>query len=550
MLLWAAMAIGVAVLPTPGAAATTSALDGALGAYAGPADPSGVHHFDQQIGMTTSWAMDFLDGTTWSTITSPSWFTSHWAHAGYRMVWAVPMLPCRSAPGSHADTCTKSRYTLAEGASGRFDHEFVTLARRLVAAGQGGAVIRLGWELNGNWFPWSVGTNGNAAHNFVLYWRNIVTAMRSVKGASFKFEWNPILGTPVWHAIAPTASYPGDAYVDYIGEDVYDQTSCIDAPVGQCTSAQSRWDWFLREPFGLNWAATFARQHGKQLALPEWGLWPASSDGGGDNQLFITNMIDWIESSGVAIATYFDYGTDRLSEYPKSLKTFRRDLSDAPSTATTGHGTAGAGTVGIVATSTVNDDWSTTASLRLPASCASGDVAYVGVSTYSTATVTAPSGWKTIDDRTETGGVQLGVFRKVLEGQRRSSVTVPLSTHVQVSAALVCLRGVDTASPEGVVGSTESGSGQQVGIGALTMAHAVNYVLAFVASARSGSPKATFSPPLTSVADAAEGTGRTTYTACAIGGASVPAAGATGGYAATYPAANSWLSLAVGVRAA
>lgn len=320
-----AVAAGAGAVATTRSAAQVSGLRGVLGAYVGASDPAGVQRFDQQIGTTTAWAMDFLDGTSWSTIDDPSWYLSNWRGSGYHMVWAVPMLPCRS---EHA--CARSRFTLAEGARGTFDHYFATLARRLVAGGQGGAVIRLGWEFNGNWFPWEV-TDTAQARSFVAYWRHIVDAMRSVPGSSFRFEWNPMIGTPVWHAVDPTLAYPGNAYVDYVGLDAYDQTSCIDSPPGQCASAAGRWQWFLTEPHGLRWAAAFAQRHHERLALPEWGLWPKSARGGGDDPYYVTHLLSWARSNHVAIATYFDHGADGISAYPAALAAFRRAVG-APTT--------------------------------------------------------------------------------------------------------------------------------------------------------------------------------------------------------------------------
>ena len=55
-------------------------------------------------------------------------------------MYSVPLLP-------------KDGSTLAAGASGAYDAHFETMARELVAQGQGDAIIRLGWEFNGSWYP-------------------------------------------------------------------------------------------------------------------------------------------------------------------------------------------------------------------------------------------------------------------------------------------------------------------------------------------------------------------------------------------------------------
>jgi hypothetical protein len=45
--------------------------------------------------------------------------------------------------------------TLVEGAKGSYNATFARLAQRFVDHGQDNAIIRLGWEFNGNWYSWS-----------------------------------------------------------------------------------------------------------------------------------------------------------------------------------------------------------------------------------------------------------------------------------------------------------------------------------------------------------------------------------------------------------
>ena len=45
--------------------------------------------------------MDFLDGTSWSTITQPTYPYKTWKGAGYTMIWGVDMLPNSYSPNSN-----------------------------------------------------------------------------------------------------------------------------------------------------------------------------------------------------------------------------------------------------------------------------------------------------------------------------------------------------------------------------------------------------------------------------------------------------------------
>ena len=75
------------------------------------------------------------------------WMLDPWASwvratAGRRLLISVPMLNQASSG------------KLADGANGAFDGYFATLAQEIADTGLGEAIIRLGWEANGDWFAW------------------------------------------------------------------------------------------------------------------------------------------------------------------------------------------------------------------------------------------------------------------------------------------------------------------------------------------------------------------------------------------------------------
>jgi Glycosyl hydrolase family 26 len=292
--------------PSSASTTTTSSSAGArtaanaLGVPAGPGNVAGANAFAQASGRPVTYAMDFFIGNSWSTIQSPQSVLAAWYGRGYSMIWGVPMLP-------------KSGASLATGATGAYNRHYATLARAMVAAGQGSSIIRLGWEFNGIWFPW--GAKGQSSQ-FVAYWRQIVKTMRSVPGAHFTFEWNPTRGDLGVGNLA--AFYPGNAWVDYIGLDVFD------VEWQSYPGAKAEFAHIEAGPYGLNWLNTFSKQHKKPMVFPEWGLgWGQSHHGaaltgsgavgGGDNQVFITNMSRWFATHNVFEATYWDYGSSSVS---------------------------------------------------------------------------------------------------------------------------------------------------------------------------------------------------------------------------------------------
>ncbi len=309
-----------------------------LGVYTGYQSPGTTNSFSAALGNQPVFGMDFLDGSSWSSLvnSAPS-YMSAWSRSGYSMVWGVPMLPDSFSPDSDPADTSGSAYGLAQGAAGSYNSYFLKLAQEMVAGGQGSSIVRLGWEFNGGWFPWSA--KGQAAA-FVGYWRQVVDTMRSVPGQDLRFEWNPTAGDEGVGNLADF--YPGNASVDYIGLDLYDQAWATYPGI------TSQWNTFLTEPYGLDWLASFATSMGKPITLPEWGLdpEPSSNDGGpvsdpgtevggGDDPTFIDDMAQWISQNDVFDATYWDYGSSRLgaSTNPKSFAAFAADFGGAPDAA-------------------------------------------------------------------------------------------------------------------------------------------------------------------------------------------------------------------------
>lgn len=288
-----------------------------IGVYGGAGQVNRVLAVEHQLGVKSMYAMDFLDGSSWSTISNPGWLLKVWGHTGLKMIWGVDMLP-----GSGA--------SLATGATGAYNRWYQLLAQRLVAGGQGSSLIRLGWEFNGGWFPWRA--NHHAAA-FVQYWRQIVNTMQSVPGAHFRFEWNPTRGDL---GVGPLSQYyPGNQYVSVIGLDVYD------IEWGHYPGAVAEWNHMLTQPYGLDWLASFGAAHGKPISFPEWGLgWGNGGNGpagGGDNAYFIQHMARFISTHNVANAVAWDWGSRPMlsSYYPLAEKALFNSFSTHGVTTTT-----------------------------------------------------------------------------------------------------------------------------------------------------------------------------------------------------------------------
>ncbi len=289
-----------------------------LGDYAGWVNPGGIAAFGAATGTHPTLATDYLDNTGGWAAMDNGGGEGGWAGTGYRLVLGVPILPGVG--------------TLAQGATGSYNQYFATLAQNLVSEGESNAILRLGWEFNGTWYPWSVANNTDA-QNFAAYWRQIVDTMRAVPGQHFQFLWNPNGGgSTSWDL---TQAYPGSAYVDYIGSDVYDEYW------GTPQTPQNSWTNALDQSWGLNWVASFAASEGKPIAIPEWSdCYRSDGHGLGDDPYFINQFANWIATNNVAFTDIFSFndtagGQDNDitdGNFPNALAAFKTDFGGSGAT--------------------------------------------------------------------------------------------------------------------------------------------------------------------------------------------------------------------------
>ena len=283
-----------------------------LGDYAGSENPDGLVSFGTSTGTNPTYATDYLDQADgWAAMDGAA-IAGGWTGTGYRLVLGVPILPGTG--------------TLADGAAGDYNQYFTTLARNLVNDGEGNAILRLGWEFNGSWNPWYVGTATDAA-NFDKFWQQIVTTMRAVPGEQFKFLWNASANTGT--SYNPALAYPGSAYVDYIGTDVYDDFW------GSPFTDSAAWSNQLTEQWGLNWLASFAAANDRPIAIPEWSVEIRDTGQGlGDDPSFVNNMAAWFVAHNVAFDDIFAFDSPSQGiynditdgQFPKSLAAFEADF--------------------------------------------------------------------------------------------------------------------------------------------------------------------------------------------------------------------------------
>ena len=277
----------------------------------------GLQKFDATIGRQIKCAMVFDDAAPdWSAWEYP-WFVynrsanENWTQFARRpgdtMIITLNLFP------SSVDNANWR----AIGAAGGYVAYDKTLARNLVAAGMGHAIIRLAHEANGTWYADNVGTTPAQWAQWKEFWRRTAIAMRSVPGAHFSFNWCIAAGN---RPIPFSAYYPGNDVVNSIGVDVYDS--------GVPRGVTDRWAYQYDRPGGVGAIAGFAREQHKPLSVPEWGLQPTSADGIGSDPAFTRSLVAMMRSQHVSFQSYFftEGGETALLGDPASLRIYRTEL--------------------------------------------------------------------------------------------------------------------------------------------------------------------------------------------------------------------------------
>lgn len=313
-----------------------------IGVYRPGTSIANIEGYESFLGMppgtTVSYVLDFmLDTPTWAQFetgalqktansSDSTADATDWAGqiGGRTLMLGVP-------------ACVQGTTWAAE-AAGDNDAHWRALGTTLIGAGLGNAVLRIGREFNGSWYPWKATEGGQA--DYIAGYSHVVSMLRSLTGAAFTFMWNPSIGVGNLNRSGTEACYPGDDAVDVIGLDMYDFANPPgNYPAGaRRTSSQQQTSWttYLTQWDGLTGWLALADDHKKPLAYPEWGLvlWRSGGDylGGGDNPVLIREMAAWMKRTGAWMSALWedtgmgvmdpDEARSRLVPVPRSRQAF------------------------------------------------------------------------------------------------------------------------------------------------------------------------------------------------------------------------------------
>ncbi|MGE5408210.1 MAG: glycoside hydrolase family 26 protein [Syntrophothermus sp.] len=130
---------------------------------------------------------------------------------------AIPFFSWSSQ--STPSSLSEPEFQLADVSSGRYDSYIRAFAEGAREWGHP-FFLRFDWEMNGNWFPWAEGVNGNAAGEYVAAWRHVHDIFAQVGATNATWVWCPNVD-PASRYRDVASFYPGDAYVDWTCLDAY-----------------------------------------------------------------------------------------------------------------------------------------------------------------------------------------------------------------------------------------------------------------------------------------------------------------------------------------
>jgi hypothetical protein len=132
-----------------------------------------------------------------------------------RAYGAIPVFSWNST--SSPPSVDQPAFSLSVLLSGAFDSYIREFAIKAKEWGHP-FFLRFDWEMNGFWFPWSEGVNGNTDGQYVAAWRHVHDIFDSVGANNVSWIWCP--NVDLFNSLTPLGElYPGNAYVDWTALD-------------------------------------------------------------------------------------------------------------------------------------------------------------------------------------------------------------------------------------------------------------------------------------------------------------------------------------------
>lgn len=280
-----------------------------------------VLDFEAWLGRPVDVILCTVDFQKWENYRYADWLskTVYGARGQRRLVYDVPII----IQGA----------SYAEAQKGAYDEHWACLATSILENNPGthDIVVRPSHEMNGDWFVWGVGLSRLAqVPDFIASWRRFHGVFRGVPGGErFRFSFSASEG-----ASDPRPMWPGDAYVDLVGYDVYWKPKAMGGEGWETNDPREAWEKRTSEHGYNAWNLTgmlaFAKARGKPFQIDEWGVW------GPDAAPFVESMAAFIRAHGIRAHTYWNSDAaypgelhQRDQSWPATSAAFRSSFSKA-----------------------------------------------------------------------------------------------------------------------------------------------------------------------------------------------------------------------------
>jgi cellulose synthase (UDP-forming) len=185
------------------------------------------------------------------------------------------------------------RYALRNVINGKFDAYIRTWARALAAFGKP-VRLRFAQEMNGSWYPWGAGTNGNKPGDFARAWQHVHDIFAAEKATNVQWVWSPVSGPA-------KQFFPGAKYVDRLG------LTCLNGGTAAFTEG-----W---RSFATICGQSIAHMHALAPQLPIDLAEVGSSQAGGNKAAWISGMFTYL-AGHPEVKSLIWFNLDKQTDWP------------------------------------------------------------------------------------------------------------------------------------------------------------------------------------------------------------------------------------------
>jgi len=204
----------------PGAHAQPSVYWGAFmdgsGNLTNATDWAAVTNFESEAGKSVS-IINFFASWTYGSATNGTETFPATAMTDIRNHGSIPLFTWQPQNGNLGTT---QSFNLSNIINGVYDPYITNWAAAAKAWGHP-FFLRFAHEMNGSWYPWSEGTNGNTKGQYVEMWHHVHDLFSKMGATNATWVW--CVNTPYSTSTPIDGLYPGDNYTDWISMDAYNR---------------------------------------------------------------------------------------------------------------------------------------------------------------------------------------------------------------------------------------------------------------------------------------------------------------------------------------